>query len=258
MRGIEYYFDLGNTRVKFWRCQDGRAEAHFALRHEGSPAKALLALPAEFAERPRAIFGISVLGEEVDAGFSDAVLARWGLRPAFARSGGSFGALKSAYLLAPERLGIDRWLGMIAIARECEVICVVGCGTAVTIDVVDGMAHLGGYILPGLALMEGALQGGTRKVRYDGGAPASTRLGADTGAAVRNGALAAVVALVEKLAHEHGVSRLVLTGGDADIIAAQLVPYCEVDSGLLLKGMLRYFENARDPHGMGESAMGGE
>lgn len=258
MSGLEYYFDLGNTRAKFWRCQDGHVEAHSALPHEGSPAKVLMALPSEFDRQPRAIFGISVLGEEVDADFAEAVVNRWGVRPAFARSGRCFGALKSAYLLEPERLGIDRWLGMIASARECEVICVVGCGTAVTIDVVDGMVHLGGYILPGLALMEGALRGGTRKVRYDGGAPASIGLGADTGAAVRNGALAAVVALVEKLVHEHGASRLVLTGGDADIIAAQLAPSCEVDSGLLLKGMLRYFENAHDPHGMGASAKGGE
>lgn len=247
MTGLEYFFDLGNTRAKFWRCRAGIVEAHYALVHDGCPARALASLPEEFEERPRAVYGVSVLGEEPDTAFTGAAMARWGVPVEFARSGASFASLQSAYREAPERLGIDRWLGMIASARECEVICVVGCGTAVTIDVVDGMRHQGGYILPGLTLMRTALQGGTRKVRYDEGEGPSTALGTRTGAAVCNGTLAAILALVEKVVREHGATRLVLTGGDADIIATQLESPCEVDPGLVLKGMLRYFENKHDP-----------
>jgi type III pantothenate kinase len=147
---------------------------------------------------------------------------------------------------------------MVAAARECDVLCVVSCGTAVTIDVVDGMTHLGGYIVPGLALMESSLQAGTRKVRYDSLAEPATALGRDTGSAVRNGVLACLVALVERVVREHGVSRLILTGGDADRVADELGIPCEVDPGLLLKGMLRYFENTSDPHGMGASPDPGE
>lgn len=247
MTGLEYYFDLGNTRAKFWRCRAGEVEAHHALVHDGSPARALAGLPQEFDERPRAVYGVSVLGDDLDAAFAGAAMARWGAPVEFARSGASFKSLKNAYREAPELLGIDRWLGLIASARECEVICVVGCGTALTIDVVEGMKHQGGYILPGLALMRASLQGGTRKVRYDEGEGSSIGLGTHTGAAVCNGTLAAIVALVEKVVHEHGATRLVLTGGDADIIATQLASPCEVDPGLVLKGMLRYFENKHDP-----------
>lgn len=247
MNDLHYYFDLGNTRAKFWRCQDGRVEAHYAQAHDGHPSTVLSMLPAEFGERPQAVYGVSVLGEQVDAAFADTVLARWGCHVVFAKSSASFLSLQSAYRAAPEQLGVDRWLGLIASARDCEVICVVGCGTAVTIDVVDGMLHRGGYILPGLALMESTLQRGTRKVRYDEGEAANISLGVHTGAAVRNGALAAVVALIEKVAHGHAAKHVVLTGGDADIIATQLAIPCEVDSALLLKGMWRYFENKHDP-----------
>src|SRR5690606_2659551 len=53
---------------------------------------------------------------------------------------------------APERLGADRWLALIAARRiEPGAVCVVDCGTAITIDVMhaDGV-HLGGLIMPGL------------------------------------------------------------------------------------------------------------
>lgn len=258
MSGLRYFFDLGNTRAKFWCCREDRVLAQEALPHQGDPERVLAGLPAAFAAPPAAVCGISVMGSEVDERFIAAVQARWGVRPTFARSAARFGALRNAYDDEPGRLGVDRWLAMVAAARECDVLCVVSCGTAVTIDVLAGFDHLGGYIVPGLGLMESSLQAGTRKVRYDSPAGPTVALGRDTGSGVRNGVLTCLVALVERVARENGVSRLVLTGGDAAIIAGQLdVPF-EMDPGLLLKGMLRYFENTCDPHGMGESPDPGE
>ena len=70
--------------------------------------------------------------------------------------------MRNAYA-EPARLGIDRWAAIIAAYhRFPEGACVVDCGTACTFDLVDaGGRHRGGYILPGLSAMEGAVLGET-------------------------------------------------------------------------------------------------
>lgn len=248
-----YFFDLGNTRAKFWRCQGGQEEAHWADAHGGRPEELLLALPAPFVESPSGVFGACVLGEEAERRFSAAVLARWGMVPGFARAGASFEGIRNAYREEPGRLGVDRWLGIIGAAGDCDVLCVVGCGTAITIDVVGGEVHRGGYILPGLRLMQGSLLSGTQKVRFDQESPYSLAPGASTAAAVRNAAMMAIVASIEKVARDEGAGRLVLTGGDAAVIAGFLQLPCQVEPGLLLRGMMRYFAHRNGPPAQGES-----
>lgn len=236
-----YFFDLGNTRGKFWRCQGEREDAYWAGPHMGRPESLLVSLPVDFDEPPAAVLGASVLDTETEHRFCAAVVARWGVMPEFARAEACFGAICNAYRGEPERLGVDRWLGIIGAAGDCDVLCVVGCGTAITIDIVAGTDHKGGYILPGLRLMQGALLSGTQKVRFDDELPYALVPGTSTAAGVRNAAMMAIVGLVEKVAKDEAVSRLVLTGGDAALIASLLQVSAEIDHRLLLKGMMRYF-----------------
>lgn len=241
-----YFFDLGNTRAKLWRCQGERVEAHWAGPHDGQPGSLLATLPPAFDEPPSGVFGVSVLGVDAERLFCAAAQARWGVAPEFARVGASFGSLRNAYRDEPERLGVDRWLGLIGAAGDCDVLCVVGCGTAITIDVAAGGTHRGGYILPGLRMMQDALLAGTRRVRFEEELPYALEPGVSTAAAVRNAAMLAIVAIVEKVAAKEGVNRLVLTGGDAESVADFLQLPCQVDPGLLLKGMMRYFAHRID------------
>lgn len=69
----------------------------------------------------------------------------------------------------PERLGLDRWLAVVAAFNLSDGPClVIDLGTAVTVDLVArGGKHLGGYIAPGLALLRGQLLAHTRRIRYD-------------------------------------------------------------------------------------------
>ena len=64
-------------------------------------------------------------------------------------------------------LGSDRYLAMLgARGLTHEPLCVVGCGTAITLDVVDRDGqHLGGLILPGIRLAENALLQHTQKLK---------------------------------------------------------------------------------------------
>jgi len=67
------------------------------------------------------------------------------------------------------RLGLDRWLAVIAGYDICRGACLIlDLGTAVTVDLVarDGV-HLGGYIAPGIALLRGQLMSHTRRIQYD-------------------------------------------------------------------------------------------
>jgi pantothenate kinase type III len=61
------------------------------------------------------------------------------------------------------KLGVDRWLAMLAAYHYYNApVCIVSCGSALTLDIVDSQGqHLGGMIMPGLNLMQQALSRGT-------------------------------------------------------------------------------------------------
>jgi type III pantothenate kinase len=248
-----YYFDMGNTRAKFWRCHNGQLQAQVYIPHNNNishnnaghnAGHLLMQLPAEFQAIPVAILGSSVLEESALADFSKACEQKWGLPAVFARSSARHAGVLNAYVHNPERLGVDRWLALIAVRERQQNVCVVDCGTAVTIDVLqkDGQ-HLGGYILPGLTMMADVLLQQTKRVRFDAASvEAGVSLGTSTGEAVQHGALAAVIALIERLVAQYGV-HLVLTGGDAPQVAAGLsIPYGH-EPELLLHGLQCYFQN---------------
>ncbi|MDP1069535.1 type III pantothenate kinase, partial [Klebsiella pneumoniae] len=67
------------------------------------------------------------------------------------------------------RMGVDRWLAMLAAWQRVGQSCwVVDCGSAITLDLLDAEGrHQGGYILPGLRLMQQSLLGNTAEVRVD-------------------------------------------------------------------------------------------
>ncbi|MGH8494327.1 MAG: type III pantothenate kinase [Moraxellaceae bacterium] len=239
---LVYYFDMGNTRGKFWRERDGVVEARAYVPHEGDMSAVLMGLTDEFQSLPDAVLGASVLDDATLEAFSAACLAQWSLRPSFARSSASHAGVVNAYVMDPLRLGVDRWLALIALRERRQDICVVDCGTAITLDAMTANGvHLGGYILPGLSMMAGVLLSETRRVRFDSAAvEEGLTLGRSTGEAVKHGALAAVAALIEKVVAERGCT-LVLTGGDAARVSAHLACRHELQPELLLHGLQRYF-----------------
>jgi len=150
----------------------------------------------------------------------------------------------------PAQLGVDRWLGMIGARQLCEgAFCVVDCGSAVTLDWVDAQSHHhGGWIMPGLQLMEQALaakspllaqnlSASTHRV-CDAKPPNRPHLGRDTVSGVTIGALHAVVGAID---HTLGNARQVcfLTGGDAPLVAQALQRETRVVPNLVLQGLKR-------------------
>ncbi|HSH56885.1 MAG TPA: type III pantothenate kinase [Halomonas sp.] len=134
----------------------------------------------------------------------------------------------------PERLGVDRWLGVLAGYQQVGACCAVDCGSAITIDfVLPGGRHLGGYILPGLRLMKESLKLGTRNVAIDPDSEPEELLvpGRRTVEAVNHGIYMAAVSAINRVYAEvcdsEGVALpLMLTGGDARVVARGLqVPH---------------------------------
>lgn len=124
-------------------------------------------------------------------------------------------------------LGVDRWLAMQPVWAELQrAFCLVDCGTAMTIDVVDDAGrHRGGWITPGLESAASGLlaraPGLRRKAEADREVDGQERIPAvDTRSAINRG-LRLQQAGTIRLAHQSAAGALgsrpllVLTGGDA-------------------------------------------
>ena len=224
--------DIGNTRVK-WRTRD--AESVLASGHcdRSTPDWPGL-LPQQGLKQVRvANVGGPAAAERLTAWAQ----TRWGLVPGYACSTVALGSVVNGYR-EPERLGVDRWLALLAAWQELHAGAIlVSAGTALTIDVLqDNGQHGGGYIVPGLRLMRDALIAGTSGVRPEIDSVTSLAPGHSTTEAVLQGCTAMAVALIEKA--RAGVAiPVVLSGGDADSLAPWLTGPVLQRPDLVLDGL---------------------
>lgn len=232
--------DLGNTRLK-WALllQPGGWIAQGALDWTDDVTDALTAGLAGLPS-PDMIVAASVVDAEREAAVSDVISGLFGSRPSWLRTPASACGVRNAYA-EPQRLGVDRFLAMVAAYNDGYAPCIVAsAGTALTLDALaaDGR-HLGGLIAPGPQLMQRSLQDATARVRLD--RPGHVVLFADnTADAVVSGCWHAAAALVERfaarLAPELGGSpKLVLGGGDA----GDLQPLIDLPAQMTRDGVLR-------------------
>lgn len=235
--------DLGNTRGK-WRLLDGAQ-----VRARGSLATAALRagqLPGEWAQlKPIRVRAANVAGVAVAEALGERVREQFGLSVEFARVAPQCAGVSCGYRDV-SRLGVDRWLAVLAAhGRDRRPSLVVDCGSAVTLDLLgSGGRHLGGYILPGLALMRRALYRDTDAVQVPESQLAGMSLapGRDTGEAVNRGlplmVLGAIEHCVEVLAQDGAREPLIwLTGGDGGFFASLCTHPHELVPELVLDGL---------------------
>lgn len=235
--------DVGNSRLK-WAAADAAGVGEGgAIEHGGNPAAAIAAIDLA---RVDAIWIANVTGATLGDKLAAVLKLRFGTAPKFAAVQAEYAGLRAAYA-EPQRLGIDRWLALLAAWSEARgPACVVSAGTALTFDAVDASGqHLGGVIAPGLLTMQQAVLGATRFPSTGPAQVYTDGLGADTDACVRQGALHAAAGMVERLANRHaaGAARLI-TGGDA----ARLLPHLDgpwsARPNLVMQGLLAYARDA--------------
>lgn len=237
--------DCGNTRIKWARFESGLPqETGSAGLHD---ADAYTALGAALVDGIDRVLVANVAGPEVAAGIESTVRSRLDLAPEFVRVAPSGHGIECAYR-DPATLGVDRWLAMIAARRLVDgPVAVVSAGTAVTFDAIDaGGRHLGGLILPGDRLMIEAVARNTSQIPVvaEAGAaePGLDLLGRSTDVAVSHGARLALAAAVDRalatVAEALGRKVILLvTGGNANALAAWLASEARVRADLVLAGL---------------------
>lgn len=157
--------DCGNTLIK-WRLLDRGGRVR-----DGDMAPDLVELRRLLGGQERDIHGcrlVSVRSEQETQIIIEQLSGWLKRQPLVARHARQLNGVRNGYDNF-RRLGMDRWLAVVAGYQLAGRACVViDFGTAVTSDFVgaDG-AHLGGFIAPGSKLLRAALLDHTRLVRYE-------------------------------------------------------------------------------------------
>ena len=235
-------FDVGNSALK-WRLLDA---AGAVARRGNLASTGQLHEVSESVARVSRLRVASVAADETAAAIESWAHSALGVEVEFARTAAAFGGLINSYA-EPERMGVDRWLAMLAayVPRRSAVL-VIDAGTAVTLDYVDADGrHRGGYILPGQRLSRSALLRDTSRVRFSEDVDVLPLPGCSTAEAVSNGALFVLVAAVESAIRQAQEVwgrqfSVVLTGGDGGEILRHVNTGsldCEFAPDLVFEGL---------------------
>ncbi|MCL6619653.1 type III pantothenate kinase [Thermomonas hydrothermalis] len=183
-----WLFDLGNTRLKWAPLQaDGQLGPVTASPHGDGDAW-LQTLP-----QGQLACIASVAAPERRLALLDALLPRFECLVQVS-SEAALGPLRIAYA-DPARLGVDRFLAMLG---QCDgrPMLLVGVGTALTLDLVDGEGrHRGGRIAPAPDLMRQALHARATQLPPSGGR--FVPFADTTEDALASGCLGAALGLIE-------------------------------------------------------------
>ena len=135
------YLDIGNTRAKWLLDDDGQFRRGWIRLDGENDKKELQAIAGDVC-----FVAVScVRGDESVRALASSVMDVWGVNLSVAVTLANQQGLICAYD-DPSRLGIDRWLVMLAArAKYKKPTCVVDCGSAITIDLVASSGlHMGG------------------------------------------------------------------------------------------------------------------
>ncbi|MBT3196876.1 MAG: type III pantothenate kinase [Gammaproteobacteria bacterium] len=210
--------DAGNSRIK-WRVQGEAGATPVEVIDNGAIERVLQRAWSEIPQ-PTEVWLCNSAGAERAEQISAVVSACWGLSIETARSETRLGGVVNGYY-QPSQLGVDRWLGMVAVwQRSHSAFCLVDCGTAITIDLVNGLGeHQGGVILPGFdSNLTALLQ---RAPHLTPAAPLarSSELGRSTEEGLsgyEGDGVVAVERIVKQLRQQYSIFQRVVTGGEAE------------------------------------------
>ena len=238
--------DIGNTRIKWARFDQGRLGARRAANHADWRVEDYKRRVIGAARGVTRVLVASVAGRKVDRALSQAA-RRAGTKCEFIAVPRLAGGVTVGYQ-EPWRLGVDRFVTAVAAHHLFKgvPVWVVGVGTAMTLDLIaaDGK-HKGGVIVPAPALMVDTLLTRTSGIRRraQGGAPGPKGLLArSTRAAIRQGARFAAAALIDRAVAEAEdlIGKrpfVVLTGGESAAVRPLLKSPAAGVPDLLLKGL---------------------
>lgn len=234
--------DIGNSRLKWCIENDGILSKGQAADYKNNDLITSLQCKWSQLDQPEIVAISSVSDKKMTQKIIAFVEQNWsGIKVLVAKPSAHALSITNSYS-QPEKLGVDRWMSLIALHHYYPGnSCVVDCGTAITIDCLDENGqHLGGLIAPGVQLMKQSLSLGTEdlsliKQNYP------VELSNSTEPAIFSGTLYAAVGLIEKsMSNLCMCDTLVLTGGDAELLAENLNLESTIEPDFVLKGLFLY------------------
>ncbi|MEL7297216.1 MAG: type III pantothenate kinase [Pseudomonadota bacterium] len=236
--------DIGNTRCKWGLWADGTLTGEGAIDNDdiGKANVWTFALDADQA------FACSVASAQRTKTLQD-VLEPLGVELTLAQTTAEHAGVRCAYT-DPSRLGVDRWMAVLAGSRlPRRPALIVDAGTALTIDAVDNDGnHAGGFIIPGIQMMQSALTTRTANIRIDEPEAINESFGTSTSEAVRNGALVAAAGAVDRAANwlamlcdtDPDALAFAFTGGNGELLADTLNRAADFHANFVLDGLAIY------------------
>ena len=234
--------DIGNTRIKWCTEKDSHLSKVHAISYKQIDIAEELQPQWSDLEEPAVLAISSVAAKQVSSQIIAIAKQNWPkIHLLIAKTSASTCSVTNAYQ-HPEKLGVDRWLGLIALHHFYPGnSCIVDCGTAITIDFIDKQGlHLGGVISPGIQLMRQSLLQGTAELSLTG-QDESLEISNQTESAIYAGTLNAVAGLIEKVVKKNKLGgAIVITGGDGSLLSKYIDCKGIVDPDFILKGLFLY------------------
>tara|TARA_B100000963_G_scaffold166729_1_gene144725 strand:+ start:599 stop:1324 length:726 start_codon:yes stop_codon:yes gene_type:complete len=229
------FIDMGNSstkwRLKFNDCFDQSEHGQFAdlnnyLEEYGEKLKDL-----------NSVYISSVSNESHSERLKRLFKTKFNIIPSFARVTKKAAGVTCGYTNVDD-LGVDRWLAMIGATKKYGGnLLIVDAGTAITLDIINGnLIHLGGFILPGLRASSEILARNTSRIHDFYPDEQINIPGNDTQSCVIGGALFSVISVIKNLMSSYAL-RLVITGGDRQIIINKISEEYLVEENLVLDGL---------------------
>ena len=238
-----FTLDIGNSRVKWGLWEDRQLTQTGEFEHKiGEDSKAAFEISLGAMPKQDSIWVSCVGGARCEMSLRKWLKLNWESEPVMLRATAELGGVTNCYI-EPEQLGSDRWAAMLGAYEFFKsAVCIIDCGTATTVDVMnnDGK-HLGGRIMPGLEMMRSSLLNDTAIIKEVlGQCPEFTDNTADgvTSGIVRmlRAGLMDACDCAKKILGDD--MKIIITGGSAGIILPlPELPDVRYDPHLVLKGI---------------------
>ncbi len=237
---MKLLIDIGNTRIKWASLSNGKLHDHGDLVWDIDTFINVLEQQWRDSSTPTQVLISNVAGSEIAKRLNQLLEKIWAVSGYYVSINKQGYGIINGYT-NPKQLGIDRWVALIGawhhVGAAC---CIIDCGTAVTVDVLDAEGqHLGGQIAPGWRLMGHVLTEKTHAL--DWSETASSGLANNTHDGITAGCRSALLAYVESSIVEYqdknSETRVILTGGEAEMLLADLSMPVSFRPHLVLEGL---------------------
>ena len=231
--------DSGNRSIKWAVLEKGDLVEHGRVDRSSGES---LSDVWKHLRQPQRVLVSNVAGQPGEEMVREISIKLWQLPVEIVSSTDECCGVTNCYV-DPAKLGVDRWLAMIAAWHMTEgPVIVIDCGTAVTIDLVDeNGAFRGGIIMAGLGLSRVALRAGTASLdKYD---QSHLSVAAkSTAEAVTSGTLIGLAGAIERVVKDQSEMlemkpSVLLCGGDAENLMMLLNINVEIQPDMVLQGL---------------------